>query len=135
MDRLTAECFLNSIWSALYQATQRGLAKEELVELSKTLQLVMQGIPGDAKVNEEAKAFCTSVYASGLFHGTIPAEKLVELLKGAEALQALMDSGLKRSAFVGHSPQVSHLPASTGQAWETSDASSTEVKEGPHVSG
>ena len=107
MDRLTAECFLTSIHGAFFQATLRSLATEELIELTKTLQLIIHGIPGDAAINEKAKAFCISVYASGIFHKAVDPETLRGLMKDVEGLQALLQFSAERAPSVTRSVRFS----------------------------
>ena len=107
MDRLTAECFFSSVHCAFYQATMRSLSKEELIELTKTLQLIMHGIPGDGTINEKAKSFCVSVYASGIFHKPIDPETLQELQKDVEGLQALLQFTAERTPSATRSVRFS----------------------------
>ena len=107
MDRLTAECFFSSVHCAFYQATMRSLSKEELIELTKTLQLIMHGFPGDGTINEKAKSFCVSVYASGIFHKAVDPETLRGLMKDVEGLQALLQFTAEREPSVTRSVRFS----------------------------
>jgi len=86
MDRLSAECFLDEIRGAIYQATMRSLAAEELVELSRTFQLIRQGVPGDSALDKRVRQFTAAVYASGVFSGTHDRECLVALVREAEQI-------------------------------------------------
>ena len=105
MDNLTAECFFESVRNAIFQATQRSLAKEELVELARTLQLLItRGVPGDAALNHRAKKFCVSVCASGLFFGDHRRENLTPLLMEAGELRAMYARGMDARPALARAP-------------------------------
>ena len=105
MANLTAECFFESVRNMIYQATQRSLAKEELVELTQTLQLMISGgVPGDAGANQRAKKFCISVYASGLFFGDHRRERLAPLLMEASQLRAMYARGMSAQPSPARAP-------------------------------